>query len=306
MNAQFPGTAEPDERPAGDVDDRLAIERAPARDNELDHGPDRHPQTHGASFEWGATGASVVAMTSAIVVVVDVLSFTTTVAIAVSMGAEVFPCADDTIGRRLAEANGAELAVGRHETDPDHPWSLSPAGVAAAPAAARLVLASPNGSAISAGVAAAGTPVVAASLRNVTAVIDWLLDHRFGTAARPAAVVASGERWADGSLRPAIEDLFAAGLVLGGLAAAGVALSPEATVAARSVAGLTPAQLADLVRASTSGDELRVAGYGDDVEMAVEIDADKVVPVVTVPGGSFSDGGATGSTGATGPRGELR
>jgi 2-phosphosulfolactate phosphatase len=295
--AHLPGTAEPDEDPDDDAEERLAGGHGLEAENDGDDdaaGDGRRPQGHGACFEWGATGAHALSGMSAVVVVVDVLSFTTTVAIAVSMGGEVFPCADDTIGRRLAETNGAELAVGRHETDPDHPWSLSPAGVAAAPAAARLVIASPNGSAISAAVADTGTPVIAASLRNVTAVVSWLLDRHFGTAARPVAVVASGERWADGSLRPAIEDLFASGLVLGGLAAAGVELSPEATVAARSVAGLAPAQLADLVRASTSGNELRVAGYGDDVEMAVEIDADKVVPVVTTPGGAFADAGAGG------------
>jgi 2-phosphosulfolactate phosphatase len=102
-------------------------------------------------------------------------------------------------------------------------------------------------------------------------------------------VIAAGEQWPDGSLRPAIEDLFGAGLVLAALGDAGVPLTPEAIVAARSVTGLAPARLADLVRASTSGLELRVGGYGEDVELAVALDADTAVPVMPTGSKSFRD-----------------
>jgi phosphosulfolactate phosphohydrolase-like enzyme len=276
-----------------------------------------------------------------------VLSFTTSVVIATGRGTELFPSPDDQASRQLAAATGAVLAVGRHELDAAHPWSLSPASIAEAPTVERLVLPSPNGSAISALVAgmctgaetgtggrgeaktgrgaggrgdsggregmgtgagsggragvgaamsagggagvgmAGGIPVVAACLRNAAAVVAWLLANGYGTAAAPIGVIAAGEQWPDGSLRPAIEDLFGAGLVLTGLADAGCRLTPEATVATRSVAGLPPAQLADLVRASTSGRELRVAGYGEDVELAVEVDADTTVPVMAAGSTSF-------------------
>ncbi|MGO8875736.1 MAG: 2-phosphosulfolactate phosphatase [Acidimicrobiales bacterium] len=243
----------------------------------------------GASFEWGASGARALAPSCATLVVVDVLSFTTTVCVAAGFGTEVLPCADERAARQLADATGAELAVSRHEADERRPWSLSPASLLTAPRVARLVVASPNGGAISAAGAGPGKPVIAACLRNVTAVVTWLLGHGFGEASRPVAVVAAGERWSDGSLRPAIEDLFGAGLVLAGLAEGGVSISAEATVAAHSVAGLSPLQLADLVRASTSGVELKVAGYGDDVEMAVEGDADAVVPMMAEPLTGFRD-----------------
>ncbi|HXY43165.1 MAG TPA: hypothetical protein VEH29_03170, partial [Acidimicrobiales bacterium] len=104
----------------------------------------------GGLFEWGAAGARALSASCAAVVVVDVLSFTTTVSVAVGRGTEVIPCADEHAGRRLAETTSAQLAVARHEADDLHPWSLSPASVASAPAVARLVLPSPNGSAISA------------------------------------------------------------------------------------------------------------------------------------------------------------
>jgi 2-phosphosulfolactate phosphatase len=222
-------------------------------------------------------------------VVVDVLSFTTAVVIAAARGTELFPCAGAREGRELARVTGSELAVGRHELDAIHPWSLSPASIVSARSVERLVLPSPNGSAISALVAVIGSTRGAARHRNVTAVVTWLIDHRYGSAFAPVGVIAAGEQWPDGSLRPAIEDLFAAGLVLAGLGGHGTALTPEATVAARSVAGLTPTRVADLVRASTSGTELRVADYGEDVELAVEVDADTTVPVMAAGSQSFRD-----------------
>jgi 2-phosphosulfolactate phosphatase len=149
------------------------------------------------------------------------------------------------------------------------------------------VLPSPNGSAISAFIAGTGTPVVAACIRNATAVVRWLLDSGYGSAPVPMGVIAAGERWPDGSLRPDIEDLFGAGLVLAALGDEGVVLTPEATVAARSVAGLPPARLAELVRGSTSGLELRSEGYGEDVKLAVAVDADTSVPVMAAGSRSF-------------------
>ncbi|MDW4906865.1 2-phosphosulfolactate phosphatase [Streptomyces sp. ADMS] len=106
--------------------------------------------------------------------------------------------------------------AGRRSVSPGPPWSLSPAALRRAPFAARLVLLSPNGSAIS---AAAGdtTRVVAACLRNATTVGAWLAERGYGTAERPVCVIAAGERRPDGSLRPALEDLLGAGAVVASL-----------------------------------------------------------------------------------------
>ena len=59
------------------------------------------------------------------------------------------------------------------------------------------------------GLADSGCTVVGACLRNRAAVARWL-QARGGT----VAVVAAGERWPDGSLRPCAEDLWGAGAVL--------------------------------------------------------------------------------------------
>ena len=94
-------------------------------------------------------------------------------------------------------------------------------------------------------------------------------------------VVPAGERWPDGSLRPALEDLLGAGAVVAAAAAAApeLALSPEARGRARHLRGTHDP--ADAVRACASGQELVLGGFAADVEVAVELDAGAVVPVLT-------------------------
>src|SRR5437763_1493771 len=135
------------------------------------------------------------------------------------------------------------LAAGRRSASAGHPWSLSPAALRAAPAPERLVLPSPNGSAIAAA-APPGVTVVAACLRNATAVGRWVAQR-----ASAVTVVPAGERWPDGALRPALEDLLGAGAVVAAAATAApaLALSPEAQAARVTFAGTHDP--ADAVRA---------------------------------------------------------
>lgn len=230
---------------------------------------------YGARFEWGPTGAARLSRPGGVLVVVDVLSFTTAVSVLVERGTVVYPAAwrDERAGT-LAQQVGAVLAVGRREATAEHPWSLSPAALRTAAAPERLVLPSPNGSAIA---AAAQGVVVASCLRNAGAVASWLL-QRYGEEGAPVTVVAAGERWPDGSLRPALEDLLGAGAVLHALGEQGVALSPEAT-AARDAFRAT-GSVADAVRSCASGLELCAAGFAADVEVAVEQGTSAAVPVL--------------------------
>ncbi|MEW2393538.1 hypothetical protein AB0933_34770 [Streptomyces venezuelae] len=106
---------------------------------------------HGVRFDWGPTGAERLASDAACLVVVDVLSFTTAVTVAVEAGTRVFPYRwRDETAAAFAEQMGADLAVGRRMATPTAPWSLSPAALRRAPFTPRLVLPSPNGSAIAA------------------------------------------------------------------------------------------------------------------------------------------------------------
>lgn len=239
-------------------------------------------------FEWGPTGAAAVATGVDIAVVVDVLSFSTTVSVAADRGVTVWPFRwHDERAERYAAERGAVLAVGRREAaDRADRVSLSPVSVRSAVGVERLVLPSPNGSTICAALADASVDVVAGCLRNRSTVADWLA-VRLGEGAR-VAVVAAGERWPDGSLRPAVEDLWGAGAVVSALVGVGdVRLSPEAQMAVAAydaVAG----RLAAALRTCASGRELVEAGFPEDAEIAAELDDSTVVPLLR--GGSFGPG----------------
>jgi 2-phosphosulfolactate phosphatase len=221
-------------------------------------------------FEWGPTGAAAVA--APVTVVVDVLSFTTTLSVAVERGMTVYPFRwNDERAEAYAEERDAVLARGRSERTG---VSLSPASVRAAEGVERLVLPSPNGSAISFRLAETGVTVVGASLRNASAVARWVHEH-----GGDVAVVAAGERWPDGSLRPAVEDLWGAGAVIAALTDLGAAdLGPEARVAERA---FRTARLPGDLAACTSGRELVETGFPEDVTVAAELDASSVVPVLS-------------------------
>ncbi len=224
----------------------------------------------------GPTGAEMLSEPNGCLVVIDVLSFTTAVTVAVGRGIGVLPYRlFDPGAGAFAAAQGAELAVRRREASKDHPWSLSPAALANAPFTPRLVLPSPNGSAIA---AAAEGVVVACCLRNAAAVAAWTVDSGYGTRKRPIAVIAAGERWPDGSLRPALEDGLGAGAVLHYLRLAGCEMSAEA--AAMTATYEASEDIGAAVRASASALELTAIGFASDVEIAVEHDVDGHVPVL--------------------------
>lgn len=236
-------------------------------------------------FDWGSTGAERVTADGALLVVVDVLSFTTSVSIATERGTAVVPAPwHDRRAEELAEAHHAPLAVGRRAVTAARPWSLSPAALRDATTAPdKLVLPSPNGATLVAAADSRGIAVVAGCLRNASAVGRWLARHAHG----PVAVVAAGERWPDGTLRPALEDLLGAGAVLEALAAGrtGRRHSPEATAAASAWEGAT--HVRELLRSCVSGRELAESGFEDDVVIAGELDASAVVPVLL--DGAFRD-----------------
>ena len=175
--------------------------------------PHHRQLDHRVRFDWGPTGAAAIAEGADVAVVVDVLSFTTTLCVAVERGMTVLPYRwKDERAAAYAEERAATLAVGRFEARSlpgGAGVSLSPAAMARVSGVSRIVLPSPNGSSISFGLAESGATVVGACLRNRRAVADWVA-ARGGT----VAVVAAGERWPDGSLRPAAEDLWGAGAVL--------------------------------------------------------------------------------------------
>jgi 2-phosphosulfolactate phosphatase len=219
-------------------------------------------------FDWGERGARALAAGSDALVVVDVLSFTTAVDVAVARGALVYPVVPDAEAEAaLAQAVGAALAVHRSQTTARSPYSLSPPSMAGLTRGQRVVLPSPNGAAVSAAVDPS-LMVVAGCLRNAAAVAAHLSAH-----ARRIAVIAAGERWPDGALRPALEDAIGAGAILSRL---GGGLSPEAEAAVSAYERLGLRGVAGCASAS----ELALAGYAEDVRWAVEEDVSTAVPVL--------------------------
>ena len=227
--------------------------------------------------EWGEHGASALAPHCDVVIVVDVLSFCTCVDVAVARGARIYPYPwRDGSAETFARRAGAMLAsTNRSQAG----YTLSPASLRELPMGSSLVLPSPNGATLA--LATGSTPTFAGCLRNARAVAEAA--SRLG---RRVAVVASGERWADGSLRPALEDWLAAGAIVHHLSetVAGFlpqALSPEA-LAARAIyreasqTGMMKAWMLD----SVSGRELCERGFSEDVTIASQADVSNIAPML--------------------------
>lgn len=224
-------------------------------------------------FEWGAAAIRQL-QPGDTAVIVDVLSFSTAATIAVARGASIIPWPErGESAAAQAVRRDALLAADRDAADTAHPYSLSPASLLRIPTGTRLVLPSPNGATLAAAAAARGATVLIGCLRNA---------HAVATACRqigaPVAVVAAGERWRDdGSLRIALEDHIGAGAILAHLRPA--APSPEVSAAIALFRSVSR-DLSDTLRACVSGQELLGHGYGEDVDLAAELNVSTTAPLL--------------------------
>jgi len=226
--------------------------------------------------EWGENGVRQLAPVSDAVIIVDVLSFSTCVEIANSRGAIVFPFGwpfgwKDESAAAFAASVNAELASVRRA---DGKYSLSPASLINISAGTRLALPSPNGSTLS--LLSGATPTLTACLRNCRAVA--MAAARYGPR---IAVIPSGERWNDGSLRPSLEDWVGAGAIISHLEGN---LSPEAKAALSAYLTIKP-DLRHALKQCGSGRELIERGFERDVEIASELDISGCAP--TLVGGAY-------------------
>ncbi|MFF2494354.1 2-phosphosulfolactate phosphatase [Agromyces sp. NPDC058064] len=242
-------------------------------------------------FDWGIDGAERVLPGAHAVVVVDALSFTTTAVVAAEHGVAVAPWPAGPEARARAEAFASERGgvVAGRRSEPGAP-TLSPqgwAGVGVSP----VVVPSPNGGAIAHALGDRDVVVIAAAMRNRSAVAERLLALQAERGERLViAVVAAGEHEPDGSdgsdgsaggaVRFAVEDLLVAGAVVDALVARGIDhTSPEAAVACAAFEGLARATV-HLISASGSGVELGALGFAGDARLAAERDVTDVVPVL--------------------------
>ncbi|MFE1666217.1 2-phosphosulfolactate phosphatase [Microbacterium sp. P02] len=193
-------------------------------------------------FEWGVDGLRRLAA-SDVIVVVDVLRFSTSVTDAAARGASV--ALSDA---RATSINGAAVAAAAAERG--------------GPSALVLAGCLRNASAVA------------------RAILDEQVRRGARTS---VAVVAAGElvsREPSAPVRFAIEDQLGAGAIIDALAVRGIDhSSPEAAIAGESFRALRRAAR-HLVSASGSGRELAAAGHGEDVSRAAQVDADTAVAVL--------------------------
>jgi len=223
-----------------------------------------------ALTQWGLQGVEVLRDRVAALVIVDVLSFSTAVDVAVARGAWVvpFPLGDRTAAQVAAHRAGAVLAEPR-ETAEGSGFSLSPLSLTGIASGTRLLLPSPNGSRLS--LAGGAVPVFTGCLRNANAVAAAV---RAMAGEGAVGVVPAGERWRDDSLRPAVEDLLGAGAILDAL---DMPLSAEARVACDAFRAVVP-DLAAILRGSVSGQALVGRGFEKDVAFAAALNVSTAAP----------------------------
>ncbi|MCT2586859.1 2-phosphosulfolactate phosphatase [Actinophytocola gossypii] len=240
---------------------------------------------HDLRLEWGYDGVRALGPHCAVLVVVDVLVFTTTVDVALGRGGRVLPLPwHDERAARAAEAAGATLTPSgltvdgtRVGADRRPGWSLRPSSLVDLQTGTFLAITSPNGATLCAAGAETGATVLAGCLRNASAVAEAAVELAGG---RPVGIVPAGERWRDTEdrrLRPSTEDWLGAAAV----AAAIRATSPSAEVVlAATTFRAAGDRVPDLVAGSVSGRELTEAGLADDVALASDVDSSTVVPML--------------------------
>lgn len=220
-------------------------------------------------LEWGEQGIDKLAPISYLVVIVDVLSFSTAVEIATNNGAIVFPYRwKDQSAINYAKSVNAELASIKRISS--NGYSLSPASLINIPAEARLVLPSSNGASLS--LRTGKTPTLAGCLRNCKVIAHFAQSY-----GNKIAVIPAGEKWEDGSLRPAIEDLLGAGAILSYLDGK---KSPEAEAAVATFQSFKD-NLVTVLTQCSSGKELIARGFAKDIELACAINTSNCVPLLT-------------------------
>jgi len=220
-------------------------------------------------LEWGIHGIEELAPISDVIIIVDILSFSTCVDIATGNGAIIYPYRwkDDT-AISYAQSIGAELADFTRKCS--HGYSLSPTSLTNIKAKTKLVLPSPNGSTLTLSTKAALT--LCGSLRNAKVVAEFAMSR-----GKKISMIPAGEQWADKTLRPAFEDLLGAGAIISFLSGT---LSPESS-AAIAVYKELRANVFTEIKNCSSGKELIERGFEKDIQLACEINISENIPLFT-------------------------
>jgi 2-phosphosulfolactate phosphatase len=217
-----------------------------------------------------------------LLVIIDILSFSSAVATAVQFGGFIIPCRDQAEAHSTVihqpDVIEAVRRGGKGSTEGSTVYSLSPPSYIGFRGGATVALPSPNGAACCRQ-AGDDTIVYTGCFLNCAAVASRISELLHSSSAN-VTVVASGERWGnqheDGHLRFAVEDYLGAGAILNSLP---FSKSPEAEVCANAF-GYSQRSLSEMLHNCGSGIELRKKGYAQDVEHCSMLNVYDSVPVL--------------------------
>lgn len=229
--------------------------------------------------EWGRRGAREAAERGDIVIIVDVLSFSSTVVSALKYEALIYPYPPHLDGKEYASSLGAEYILGRAESSKIGKPTLSPVTFNPEHANKKYVLSSMNGS-FCTWIASKIPALLIGCLLNAASVAHAANQLKSETKAN-ITVVPCGEQWEsvrenEDSLRPSMEDYLGAGAILANLQGS---QSPEAIICAGAFKSVKQ-RVDTLMWESGSGRELRNRGYGDDVKHCTRLNVYETVPIL--------------------------
>lgn len=219
-------------------------------------------------LEWGLKGVEELSSTSDVVIIIDILSFSTCVDIVTGNLGSVIPFKwKDETAIEFTKSKNAILADYKRQYSTS--YSLSPTSLLAVKKSEKIVLPSPNGSTLS--LATGDTSTLCGCLRNANAVAKYAM-----TLGKKIALVPAGEQWPDGSLRPCFEDMIGAGAIIYYLSGTS---SPESQTALSAFNSYKERLTEGLLRCS-SGKELIARGFKNDVILAGEFNCSSSVPIL--------------------------
>lgn len=246
-------------------------------------GADFHPMTskilhNRCHVDWGIDGVARAARDGDIVVIVDVLSFSTSVVTAVAHGATIYPCSWGNNPEELAKKVRGEVAVKRRDVPRKGRFSLSPLTYVGIQPGAHIVLTSPNGATCS--VMAQKAPhAFVGSLINAAAVAKAII-VLMKSSDKKVTIISCGELIVHGAqlkhFRFALEDYLGAGAILSLLP---FDKSPEAEVCVSSFLS-HQGDLTRLLLGCVSGREQVDGGFAADVEFAARLNSFDTVPIL--------------------------
>jgi 2-phosphosulfolactate phosphatase len=229
-------------------------------------------------IEWGVRGARKAASRGDITIIVDVLSFSSTVVTAVHNGAIIFPHPKNEAVQAFAEKVQAELIIGRAEAAKIGNPTLSPISFSPMHAGLNYVLCSMNGSVCSWAASQAHNLLIGCLLNaHAVAAVANQLQLDSGSS---ISVIPCGEQWnevheGENQLRHAVEDYLGAGAILSQLKGTP---SPEAEVCIHAFRN-SKHRLTELIWDCGSGRELRELGFEVDVIHCSQLNALEIVPI---------------------------